>query len=62
MNELKFTEKLLVMKMEKDAKLEKQLTCNFNIDMRTLKILTRAFENLKSLYFNGLPLTKVYNV
>ena len=25
-------------------------------------ILTRALENLKNLHFNGLPLTKVYNV
>ena len=25
------------------------------------RILTRAFESFKSLHFNGLPLTKVYN-
>ena len=33
---LKFTEKLIVMAMKKDAKLEEELTCCSKIDMRTL--------------------------
>ena len=33
---LKFTGKLFVMTMTKDAKLEEELTCRFKIDLRTL--------------------------
>ena len=32
----KFTGKLFVMTMKKDAKLEEELTCRFKIDMRIL--------------------------
>ena len=45
--------------MKNDAKFEKELTFQFKID---LEILTRALKNLKSFHFNGLLLTKVYNV
>ena len=45
-----------------DAKLEKELTCQFENDMRNLQILTQALKNLKTLHFNWLLLTKVYNV
>ena len=33
---LKFTEKLCVMTMKNDAKIEEELTCRFKIDMRNL--------------------------
>ena len=68
---LKFTGELCVMAMKNDSKLEEELTCYFKIDMRNLRILTRALENLKKLHFKenlkklpfkGLLLTKVYNV
>ena len=50
------------MTLETDAKFEEELTCQFKIDMRILTILTRTFENIKNLPFNGLLLTKVFNV
>ena len=59
---LNFTVELLVMAMKKDSKLEEEPTCRFKIEMRTLMNFNRALENLKNLHFNGLPLTKVYNV
>ena len=59
---LQCTGKLFVMAMKNDAKLEEELTCHFKIDMSTLMNLTRALENLEHLHFNGLLLTKVYNV
>ena len=33
---LKFTEELYVMKIKNDAKIKKNLTCKFKIDMRNL--------------------------
>ena len=45
-----------------DAKLEKESTCQFENDMTNLQILTQALKNLKTLHFNWLLLTKVYNV
>ena len=59
---LKFTGELCVMTMRNDAKFEEDLTCQFKIDMRIWRILTRPLQNLKNLHFNGLLLTKVYNV
>ena len=47
------------MTMKNDTKIEEELTCRFKIDMRNL---TRALESLKNLHFNGLLVTKVYNV
>ena len=58
---LKFTEELCVMTMNNDTKIEEQLTC-FKIDMKNLMNLTQALESLKNLHFNGLLVTKVYNV
>ena len=55
----KFTEELCVMTMKNDTKIEEELTCRFKIDMRNL---TRALKSLKNLHFNGLLVTKVYNV
>ena len=51
---LKFTEELCVMTMKKNTKFEKELTCHFKTDMRNLRILTPALENLKKLVFNWL--------
>ena len=50
--------------MKDDEGFEKELTCQFKIDMAwgIWQILTWAFKKLKKLYFNGLILTKVYNV
>ena len=48
---LKFTEKLCVMTMKNDTKIEEELTCRFEINMRKL---TRALESLKHLCFNWL--------
>ena len=59
---LKFTRVLCVMTMKIDAKYEKELTCQFKTDMRNLRNFDRSTKNLKNLYFNGLLLTKVYNV
>ena len=48
--------------MKKGAKLKEELTCRFEIDMTTLMNLKRTLEDLKNLHFNGLSLTKAYNV
>ena len=48
--------------MKKRAKLKEELTCRFKIDIRTLMNLNRTLEDLKNLHFNGLSLTKAYNV
>ena len=42
-----------------DEKSEQELTCRFKMDIRNL---TCELEGLKNLHFNGLLLTKVYNV
>ena len=48
------------MTLKNDEKSEEKLTCRFKIDTRNLT----KFESstLKNLHFNGLLLTKVYNV
>ena len=43
------------MTMNNDAKFEEELTCQF-------KILTQALNSLKKLHFDGLLLTKVYDI
>ena len=48
--------------MKQGAKLKEELTCRFEIDMTTLMNLNRTLEDLKNLHFNGLSLTKAYNV
>ena len=50
------------MTIKNDSKFEEDLTCQFKIDMRSLTNLDPNTQNLKSLHFNGLLLTKVYNV
>ena len=45
--ELKFTVQLCVMAMKNDAKFEKELTCQFKIDIKNLTNLAQALENLK---------------
>ena len=62
---LKFTEELCVVIMKNDTKIEKELTYRFKIDMRNLTNLNssnRKFKSLRNLCFNGLLVTKVYNV
>ena len=59
---LKLTGELSAMTIKNDTKGKMELTCQFKIDMMNLTILTRALKNLKNLHFNGLLLTKVYNV
>ena len=55
---LKFTEELCVITIENDEKCEEELTCQFKIDMRNLTNIDQS----KNLKFNGLLLTKFYNV
>ena len=50
------------MTLQSDPKFEEELFCKFKINMRSLTILTQALKNLKNVPFNGLLLTKVYNV
>ena len=45
------------MTMKNDTKFEKELTCQFKINMRNLTNFDRALENLKKFHFNGLLLT-----
>ena len=52
---LKFTGDLCVMTMNNDAKFEEELTCQF-------KTLTQALDSPKKLHFDGLLLTKVYDI
>ena len=58
----KSTEELCFMTLKNDAKFEEELTCPFKIGTTIWQILTQAFECLKNLRFNGLPLTKVYTM
>ena len=55
---LKFTEELCVMTIKNETKFKKELTCHFKTDMRNLT----NFDPSKNLQFNGLLLTKVYNI
>ena len=55
---LKFTEELCVMTIKNETKFKKELTCHFKTDMRNLT----KFDPSKNLQFNGLLLTKVYNI
>ena len=48
--------------MKSDTKIEEELTCHFQIDMRNLTNFGRTLKRLKDLHFNGLLATKVYNV
>ena len=59
---LNLTGELCVMKMKNDAKFEIELTCQFKIDMRNLTNFDPSNQKSQNLHFNGLILTKVYNV
>ena len=48
--------------MKNDAKLEEEFTYRFKIDMRSLINFDLNTQKSQKLHFNGLPLTKVYNV
>ena len=52
---LKFTEKLCVMTMENDTKIEEDLTCYFEIDMRNLASLIQVLGSLQNLKLNRTP-------
>ena len=45
-----------------DAKFEEALTGQFKIDMRNLMNFNLSTRNLENVHFNGLLLTKVFNV
>ena len=59
---LRFTGKFCVMAMKNDAKFEEKLIVSSKLTLGIWRVLTRALENLKNLYFNRLLLTKAYNV
>ena len=59
---LKFTEELCIMKMKTMQKLKWTFLPNSKLTWRIWWFLTWALENLKNVYFNGLLLTKVYNI
>ena len=50
------------MTVKNDEKCEEEVTCQFKIDIRNLTNLTRELKSLKNVHFNGLLLTKVFNV
>ena len=58
---LKFTGEI-VMIIKNDAKIEEELTCQLKIDMWNLTNFDLSTQNLKNLHFDGLLLTKGYNV
>ena len=61
MYELKMYREVMCHGNEEWCKTEK-LTGRFKIDTTIWQILTRALKCLEDLHFNGLLLTKVYNV
>ena len=50
------------MKMENDAKIEEELTCQFKVNMRKLTNFDSSTQKSQNLHFNELLLNKVYNV
>ena len=50
------------MRMKNGAKFDKDLTCQFKIDMRNLIIFDPSTRKSQNLNFNELFLTKAYNV
>ena len=50
------------MTLKNDGKLEEELTCRSKLVWGIWQILTRTLESLKNLHFNGLLVTKVFNV
>ena len=59
---LKFIGELCVMKMENDAKIEEELTCQFKVNMRKLTNFDSSTQKSQNLHFNELLLNKAYNV
>ena len=59
---LKSTEELYVMTMKNDTKFEKELTCQFKIDMRNLMNFDPSTWKSQNFHFNGLLMSKVYIV
>ena len=59
---LKFTGELFVMTMKNDAKLEREMTCHFKLDMRNLTNFDPSTRKSQNLHFNELFLMEVYNV
>ena len=57
---LKFTEKLCVMTMKNDTKIEEELTYRFKIDMRNFTNFYPSIQKSKKFEFNWLLVTKVY--
>ena len=50
------------MTMKNDEKFEEELTCRFKIDIRNLMNFDLSTQKSQKLNFNGLLLTKMYNV
>ena len=48
--------------MKNDVKIEEELTCQFKIDMGNWANFDRSTQKSQNFHFNGLPLTKLYNV
>ena len=59
---LKIAGVLCAMTMTNDAKFKEELTCQFKIDMRNLTNFDPSTRKSQNMHFNGLLLTKVYNV
>ena len=60
---LKFAEELCAMTRKNDTKIEEELTRQFKIDVRNMTNFDlNTLKSLENLHFNGLLLTKVYNV
>ena len=50
------------MTLKSDAKFEEKLTRGLENDRRNLANFHQSTQSLKNVHFNGLILTKVYNV
>ena len=50
------------MTMKNDTKTEEKLTCRLKIDTRNLTNFDSSTQKSKKLCFNGLLVTKIYNV
>ena len=59
---LKVTEKLCVITMKTHTKTEEELTYYFKIDIRNLTNIYSSTRKSIKIVFNGLLVTKVYNV
>ena len=59
---LKFTVESCVMAMKNDANLKRNWLVSAKLAWGIWHVLSQALENLKNLPFNGLLLTKAFNV